>query len=39
LCYIFVVPKGKHQFVACFGVLGGCETAGFDAGGETIIWQ
>lgn len=27
LGYIFVVPEGKHEFVACFCVLGCAETA------------
>jgi len=37
LRHVFIVAQGKHQLVACFGVLSEGESACLDGGGEAII--
>lgn len=39
LGHVLGVSEAEHEFVTCFGVLGECETAGVDAGGETEVGE
>jgi hypothetical protein len=39
LRYVFGVAKLEHEFVAGFGVLSSCETAGFDSFAEAVVRQ
>lgn len=36
---IFVIAEGEHEFVARLGVLGSCETASLDGGGEAVVGE
>lgn len=36
---IFIIAQREHKFVTCLGVLGDCETAGADGGGEAVVGE